>query len=372
MISFLSTSTEIAFRYVAKPILFALPPDFIHEPALSVGKISSKIPGIPQLFETIYAYSNPFLEQKLHGIYFPNPIGLAAGYDYKAALTQISFSLGFGWQTVGSITALPYDGNQPPMFGRLPQSQSLWVNKGFKNPGIDAIVEQTKGQIYKIPVGLSIGATNRQYNSLEELITEYQIAFEKSKALRNITYYELNISCPNLSVTVDWTDPKLLQKLLKMADAQNLKLPVFIKMPVDISDEKLIELLKVIRQHQITGIIIGNLTKKRQNPAVWQVEARKLPAHGGLSGKPTQKLSDHLIKLAYQTAGNELMIIGCGGIFSAKDAYRKIRNGASVLQLITGMIYGGPQVIGQINRDLVKLLKRDGFTHLSEAIGVDA
>lgn len=372
MIRPLSNLTAWGYRTLVKPLLFLIPPDHIHDRSLYTGDFLSRIPFIKTLFRTIYAYQDPLLSQTIAGVQFSNPVGLAAGYDYDGYLTQILADLGFGFQTVGTVTYGTYPGNTPPMYGRLKESRSLWVNKGFKSMGVKKIVEKLTPLTFAVPVGVSIGATNRPYENLETVLIEYQRALLAAKKLKNISYLEINISCPNLVSHYSLYEPKSLNKLLNVVDSLQLKKPLFIKMPIDISVEQLHNLLDIIRRHQITGIIIGNLTKKRDNPRVFQVEAQQLPEFGGLSGKPTQHLSDQLIKAAYRYAGKDLIIIGCGGIFSAADAYQKIKYGASLVQFITGMIYVGPQLPGQLNQDLAEMVARDGFSHLSEAIGLEA
>lgn len=362
MIAPLVDLSGLTYQNLIKPVLFAIHPDHLHERSLAMGELLAQTRLVPALFNTIYNTHTPRLQQKIAGIVFPRPIGLAAGYDYQAALTQITHSIGFGWQTVGSITYGAYGGNQPPMYGRLVHTKSLWVNKGFKNAGAAAIAAKMQSQHFPIPVGVSIGATNKIYTHLKDSIAEYERAFVVFKPLANLSYFELNISCPNLHSTVSYNDPAALDSLLQMVDNLALAKPVLIKMPIDITDQEMESLLRVIVKHDITGVIIGNLTKKRHHNQVWMSEASRLPAHGGLSGKATQASSDRLIAVAHRYAGDRLIIVGCGGIFNAADAYRKLRLGASLLQMITGLMFQGPQVVAQINRDLLQLMDRDGFS----------
>lgn len=372
MIPLLSDLSDWGYKTIVKKVLFAIPPDHLHENFLHAGKLLSEIPVVPSFFRHTYAYFDPRLEQEVAGVRFPQPLGLAAGYDYLGITSDITTSLGIGWHTIGTITAGAYPGNKPPMYGRLPRSQSLWVNKGFKSPGAQHMKTVLQSLQPSIPVGASIGATNKHYDTLPEMVDEYVQAFTTLENPDTISYYEVNISCPNLQTHISLYDAKNLKVLLSAVQKLKIKKPIFVKMPVDISDGDFCSLLDVIQETKMTGIIVGNLTKKRQNPRVWQVEAQKLPDHGGLSGKPTQHLSDHLIQLAYQYAGDSLIIVGCGGIFTAEDAYRKIRLGATLLQFVTGMIFQGPPVIGRIHAGMVELLERDGFLHLSEVVGIDA
>lgn len=364
---------EGAYKYVLKPILFTLNPEKVHEGMTTVGEIIGKF-GITRLItKSIFYYENPKLEQTVAGIKFTNPIGLAAGFDYEAKLTQTLPAIGFGFGSIGTITNMPYGGNPKPMLGRLPKSKSLMVNKGFKNKGITKVAKKLKNYTFQIPIGISIGRTNTtklktQKQSVDDIIKAFTTS-EKS-SLKN-SYYELNISCPNLFGNITFYPPKNLDTLLSSTDKLKLSKPLFIKMPIEKSDSEVKEMLKVITQHKVEGVIFGNLQKNRLDPSLYPDEVAKYSV-GYFSGKPTYKRSNELIKLSYKLYGKKLIIIGCGGVFSATDAYTKIKLGATLVQMITGMIYEGPQVIGDINRGLVKLLKKDGYKQISDAIGVEA
>lgn len=372
MIRFLSSLTGMTYNTVGKPLLFQIDPQIVHESALKLGRWSGRQTWLKFLTRSLFAYKHPSLEQNLLGMSLVTPIGLAAGYDYELALPEFSGSLGLGWQSVGSITLGAYSGNQPPMYGRLPKSKSLWINKGFKNPGVHEAKKRLEQQNFSVPVGMSIGATNRAYESTAELIQEYVQAFQIAQTIPNLSYFELNISCPNLHTKIDWSEPKLLERLLSAVDTCAIKQPIFIKMPIDVSESTLKKMLQVIRKHKIAGIILGNLTKKRTNSRIWRSELVNIPDHGGFSGLPTQAQGEKLIRCAYREVGGELIIIGCGGIFSGQDAYRKLRAGASALQMITGLIFQGPQIVGQIHSELAELLVKDGYTHISQVVGLDA
>lgn len=278
-------------------------------------------------------------------------------------------SIGFGFNTVGTITNLPYGGNPKPMLGRLPKSKSLMVNKGFKNKGARETADKLANLNFKIPLGISIGKTNTlnlnsQKDAIEDILSAFNV-FQDSN-IKN-AYYELNISCPNLFGNITFYPPKNLDELLLEIDKLKLKKPVFIKMPINESDEQTIKMLDVILRHKIAGVIFGNLQKDRSNPAILKEEIKWKV--GNFSGLPTQKRSDELIALAFKHCKNKLIIIGCGGVFSTQDAYRKIKLGANLIQLITGLVYEGPLLVAKINNELPKLLKQDGFKNITEAVG---
>jgi dihydroorotate dehydrogenase subfamily 2 len=313
------------------------------------------------------------LSQEISGIEFPNPVGLAAGFDYKALLTQFVSCLGFGFESIGTITYFPYAGNPKPRLGRLVKSKSLMVNKGFKNPGIVAVCQRLKGKRIDVPLGLSIGKTNSQKHlTQEEAVLEIVKTFKLAeKSQIAVSYYELNISCPNLYGNISFYPPTNLEQLLNAVSKLKLKKPIFIKMPVENSDAEIISMLNVVINYPIAGVIFGNLQKDKKDLAFNREEVRKFKV-GSFSGKPAQKRSNELVSLSYKKFGKQLIIIGCGGVFNAKDAYEKIKLGASLVQLITGLVFEGPFLAAQINSDLVNLLKKDGYNNISEAIGAEA
>ena len=256
------------------------------------------------------------------------------------------------------------------MLGRLPRSRSLMVNKGFKNMGAQATISKLENLDFQIPIGISVGKTNSleidtQAKSVNDLIQTFTL-FEQSSVKHS--YYELNISCPNLKGSITFYPPENLEELLIEVDKLHLTKPVFVKMPIEKSDIETLAMLAVIAKHSPQGVIFGNLQKDRTDPAFDQTELQKFTV-GNFSGKPTYKRSNELIALAYKNYKVRFLIIGCGGIFSAEDAYTKIKLGASLVQLITGLIYEGPQLIAQINLGLADMLKKDGFTHISQATG---
>jgi dihydroorotate dehydrogenase len=361
-----------SYRYGIRPLLFRFSSESVHEVLTNTGEAFGKSPIIRTSLSKLLTVNEHSLEQTFFHIPFSNPIGLSAGFDYKAQLTQLTPSLGFGFETIGTITNNPYAGNPKPQLGRLVKSRSLLVNKGFKNEGMQAVLTKLSGKQFGIPVGVSIGRTNsRVLMTQQQSIQDICQAFQKAEQSQvPFSYYELNISCPNLFGDVTFYPPKNLHELLHEITKLKLSKPLFLKMPIEKSNEEVKKMLEVSVQFPVQGVIFGNLQKNRNDPALLPEEVRKYPI-GNFSGKPTQKRSDELIEYAYKHYGKRLLIIGCGGVFSAEDAYRKIRLGASLVQLITGLIFEGPQLISEINCGLIRLLRKDGFLHISETIGID-
>jgi dihydroorotate dehydrogenase subfamily 2 len=363
---------RLVYEYVFRKIFFLIDSETIHLRLTDFGEMLGKIRPIAATIKYFVRFNDPVLEQTLFKIKFQNPVGLAAGFDYRAQLTQILPSIGFGFGTIGTITNSPSEGNPKPRLGRLINSKSLMVNKGFRNPGIKSVLQKLKKLSFEFPVGISIGKTNTeklttQRQSIEDIIKAFK---ETEKSNVNFSYYELNISCPNLFGNISFYEPQKLEELLTGIKKLKLSRPVFIKMPIDKTDKETLDMLKVIVNYPIQGVIFGNLQKDRLDPSFDKQEILKYKV-GNFSGKPTEKRSNELIKLTYENYGKKFLIIGCGGIFNAKDAYTKIKLGASLIQLITGLIYEGPLLPAEINSDLSDLIKKDGFKNISEAIGID-
>ncbi len=361
------------YRLAVRPLLFLADSEKVHGQLTAVGEYLGKTKFLKSILRRLWRTEDPALRETLHGITFASPVGLAAGFDYEARLVGILPALGFGFETIGTITNKPYEGNSSPRLGRLVKSRSLLVNKGFKNLGIYQTLRKLAPDQFEIPVGLSIGKTNALMPMTQEEAVFDVVSVFKSAESSHVpfNYYELNISCPNLYGDVEFYTLGHLNGLLARVTELKLSKPLFIKMPIEKSDKETMDMLDAIISYPVQGVIIGNLQKNRLDPSLDQNEVRQY-AKGYFSGKPTEKRSNELIRLAYKNYGDKLTIIGCGGVFSPEDAYAKIKLGASLIQLITGLIYVGPQLPAQINLGLAKLLQRDGFSHISQAIGIDA
>lgn len=368
---FLINLIEFIYIYIVKSLLFLFDPELVHDRFIKFGKYLSKIKFARWILESLFCSTkNQILEQNIKNIVFSSPIGLAAGFDKNADLINIIPCLGFGHGEFGSVTKYAYEGNPKPRLKRFPQIKSIWVNYGLKNIGVDKIIKRFENIKYKNFVyGISIAKTNSpdtcdENNAIKDYIYSYKLANENP----NIQYITINISCPNTFGGEPFTTHEKLDKLLFKVSTIFKKKLIFIKMPISISDLEFEQLLDVIIKYQIDGVIIGNLQKDKsflQSITSDQVVISK----GGLSGKPTFDRSNELISLTYKKYGDRLIIIGCGGVFSAEDAYEKVKRGASLIQMITGMIYNSPSIIAKINLKLKKLIQNDGYTSITEAIG---
>ena len=308
------------------------------------------------------------LEQTIRGVHFQNPLGLAAGFDKDAYLTSVMGAVGFGFEEIGSVTGEACEGNPKPRLWRMQKSEGLVVHYGLKSQGSQKVSERLRMKTFSIPVGISIARTNSQDTieteaGIQDYLKVYQ-AFSDSG-----DYYTINISCPNVFGGQPFTDAPRLARLLDAIDALPKKKPIFIKLSPDLSEKEIDGILIVASTHKIDGFVCTNLTKERKGNEC--ILDKNIPNEGGMSGKVVSEKSDRLIRYIYRKSRGVYDIIGCGGVFSADDAYRKIKLGASLIELITGMVYEGPQVISEINRGLVRLLVKDGYRHISEAVGVE-
>lgn len=363
----------LIYRRMVKPVLFSFDPELVHDTMVRVGVVLGKNEYTQKLTEKLFFVGDKRLKQKISDIGFPNPVGLSAGFDYNANLTDILPKVGFGFESIGTITNIPYEGNPAPRLGRLPKSRSLLVNKGFKSDGVDKIIGRLSDKKFAFPVGISIGRSNSPtLTTLDASIEDIVTSFKKiQKAKLGHAYWELNISCPNLihgAKSITFYPSSNLEKLLLKIDKLKLTKPLFVKMPISESNSDFEKMLKVIVRHKVAGVIIGNLQKDRKNFALDKFEVKNA-GMGNFSGKPCYARSNELISLTYKKYGTKLVIIGVGGVFTAHDAYEKIRRGASLVMLITGMIFEGPQVIGKINKDLAGLIAADGYDNVSSSVG---
>jgi len=373
---FLWKMCRLIYLYIAKPILFRISPDNVHNAMIKFTIVVGKVSLLRMFVGLIFVKRrNERLAQTLHGIKFNVPVGLSAGFDKNGEITPAIAALGFGFETVGSVTAKQCDGNPRPWFYRLPKTQATVVNAGLGNDGSKAILKRLSGYspnvLKRLPVVLSIAKTNsRDTVDTKTGIADYITTAKRAKGFKSIQMIELNISCPNAHGGEPFTTPSRLELLLSAVDEVELTQPVYVKMPVDLPWATFRDLLDVANVHHVAGVTIANLIKDRSLVKLKDNLPDKIK--GNLSGKPTWQPSNDLIRQTYLYCGDKLTIIGVGGIFSADDAYTKIKLGASLVELITGMLFVGPQLAAEISDGLSLLLKRDGYTNISQAIGVEA
>lgn len=339
------------YKRLLRPILFSMDPDKVHKVFVKLGETLGNYAAGRFLIRMLYG--NPVKEGviEVDGIVYRSPVGLAAGFDYNGRLTTILPSLSFGSVEVGSVTARPCGGNEPPRLRRMVRSKSLVVYKGLKNEGVEAIIERlkSKSRIPGFVIGVSVAKTNDELSAgLEEGIADYCYSLKRLVEENIGDFYTINISCPNVHGGEDFAESSRLQSLFEGIDKIAYEKPLYVKMPINLPESEYLKLLEVLDRFRVNGLVIGNLNKNYEEAPL----PEELPGRyrGGLSGSLCRERSTNLIRLSREKWGDRFTIIGCGGVLSAKDAEEKFAAGADLIQLITGMIFEGPHLIQDINK----------------------
>lgn len=339
------------YRTLVRPWLFQADPEAAHECVL---KFAGSLGGhriARDAMETLYLIEDRRLRQSVFGLKFPNPVGLGAGYDKNGVGLNFWPLLGFGFVEIGSVTARPQPGNQAPRLFRQAKQRALINRMGFNNEGADAIAARIPPPPHRIPVGVNIGK-NRDVD-LAEAAGNYLATLEKFRG--HADFFVINVSSPNTPGLRKLQDKEMLDGLLLRIRE---KVPVLLKIAPDLTFEQIDEVLILAQKHGIAGIVATNTTVDHPTPA-----------QGGLSGAPLRARATKCVRHIWSQTHGELPVIGVGGIFTAADAYEKIRAGANLVEVWTGLVYEGPAIVGRINRGLLRLLARDGFGNIGEAVG---
>jgi len=351
-----------------RPVLFRQDPEVVHDRFVKLGVMFGRFSVTRGILSFFFNYKNKMLESRVAGIKFQNPIGLAAGFDKDARLTSVLPSIGFGYEEIGSITGTECPGNPKPRLWRLPKDKGLMINYGLKSKGSRIIAKELHGRKFKFPVGVSIARANNSdiIMDIKKGIADYIKGINNLKEIGD--YITINISCPNTPENQAFSTCENFKLLMEALDNEEIDKPLFIKMKPDLSEPEIDRFIEICDQYKfVTGFIVTNLTKDRER---LKTEPEKLALmKGSASGAVLQEKSNSMIKYMYSRTRGRYVLIGVGGIFNASDAYTMIKNGASLLQLVTGMIYKGPTCISDINKGLVRLLKKDGYKNISEAVG---
>ncbi len=347
----------------ARKIFFLFNAELTHNVFIWVGKVLGDYWVTKKATSLFFNYQNEkILGQEISGMKFRNPVGLAAGFDKDAKMISVMEDVGFGFSEVGSVSAWPCEGNEGKRMGRFVKEESLWINFGLNNEGAVKIASGLEGRKYKIPFGVGIARTNCKESADEDAaVRDYCFSAEKFRSIGD--YLTINISCPNSYGGQPFTNARRFEKLIREIRRLKIKKPVFVKMSPDLSKRETDKIIAISEKYKIDGFICTNLAKDKRYES------------GGISGKLLEKKSDDMLKYVYLKIARKkrkFILIGCGGIFSAKDAYKKIKLGANLVQLITGMIFQGPGLIGEINYGLAELLKNDGYRNIGEAVGKGA
>jgi len=351
------------YKSAIRPFLFKLSADYAHEVTIEAACYANKQKWITGPIKKLYKKSDPRLHQKIWGLHFNNPVGLAAGFDKNGIAINLMEAFGFGFLEVGSITANACTGNPKPRSFRLPNDQSLINRLGLNNDGAKTVVKRLKKCKKEIPVGVNIAKTHNPDISGDLALADYSFSFNLVKDIAD--YITLNISCPNTAEGKTFEDPELLDQLLSYLevgkDASDP--PVLIKFSVDVDKEKLEKLLEVAENYAVSGYVATNTSSQRDNLVTRERKLEKI-GKGGLSGKSIGKKSTDVVEQIYKYTKGEKTIIGVGGIFNAKDAIEKIKAGADLIQVYTGLVYEGPGIVKSINAGIIDYLGENNLEHI--------
>ena len=341
------------FYSFLKSLLFLFDPEIAHRITINYLKFARFKK--PKLYEV--------LQSEVFGLNFQNPIGIAAGFDKNGEVAHNLINLGFGFSEVGTVTPKPQPGNPRPRVFRLKDDRAIINRLGFNSVGF----REVKTKLEKIGdniIGVNIGANKNSKDFSEDYIKG--IKFFSTLA----SYITINISSPN---TPGLRNLEVLENLDVLLDKINnleredllIKIPILLKISPDLEADNLKYLCEKVLSSKIDGLIISNTTISRDSISTDTLEK------GGLSGKPIFDISTKQLRMAYKYTNGKIPLIGVGGVDSAEKAYEKIKNGASLIQLYTGLVYNGPNLIKDINEDLSSLIERDGYSNISEAVGAE-
>jgi len=342
---------------VLRPFLFKLDPETTHDLAIK----SLKFNYLPRkMFEV---EDEQILNIELLGKNFPNPIGLAAGFDKSGEVYNSLLKFGFGFIEIGTVTPLKQFGNPKPRIFRLEDDGALINRLGFNNDGIEIIKNRIKSEKKKGVVGINIGPNKNTKDQKNDFCIGLKNFFDIAD------YITVNISSPNTEGLRDFHDQEKLEDLLlalnKIKNENKINIPLLLKISPDIKDNHISEIADTAIKNDISGIILTNTTNSNKDKLISDFKKEE----GGLSGEPLQQISTNMIKKFYKQLNGKIPIIGVGGVNSGKSAYEKIIAGASLLQLYTGLVYKGPSIVKNIKKELIQILKVEGLNNIKDAIG---
>ena len=336
------------YKLIIKPLLFFFDPEWVHHTVFKSIKIAHKIPGVSYLLRATFSIQDKGLERTLFGLTFPNPVGLAAGFDKDAKLFQELSDFGFGFIEIGTLPPKPQDGNPKKRMFRLPEDEGLIHRLGFNNQGVEAAVKRLKKN-QGVLIGGNIGKNKITPN--EEAVNDYIYCFEA--LFDHVDYFVVNVSSPNTPNLRALQDKAPLTHLLStlkgLNDQKDKPKPILLKIAPDLSDDQLLDIIEIVTKVKIDGVIATNTTLSREG-----LQSKNKEEKGGLSGRPLTKRSTEVIRFLVEKSNNAFPIIGVGGVHKPQDAIEKLEAGASLIQLYTGFVYEGPAVVKRINKALIQ------------------
>ncbi len=356
-----------------RPLLFRLAPERAHTATMRAAGVGQRV--ARGALEKQFGWESERLATRLWGLDFPNPVGLAAGFDKNGRHVPFWETLGFGFVEIGSVTAQPSRGNPRPRLFRLPDDEALVNRMGLNNEGAVRVARRLRLLRHARPLGVNIAKTHSADVMGEKALEDFRASFARLAPLAD--YVALNISCPNTAEGKTFEEPEALEALLQTIAAERGKLtappPVLLKLAPPLStrfvlDSLVDETVALARQYGVDGFIAANTAPDRDGLATDAARIAEV-GRGGLSGAPLEARSTRLVEYLYGRTDGRVPIVGLGGVRSAETAYRKIRAGASLVQLYTGLVYGGPGLVRSIKTGLVALLDRDGLDTIADAVG---
>ncbi|MCC6723703.1 MAG: quinone-dependent dihydroorotate dehydrogenase [Saprospiraceae bacterium] len=344
------------YKLILKPILFLFQPEKAHHITLFLLKTALAIPVVGWLMRRNFTVKDQRLERKVFGLTFPNPVGLAAGFDKDGKHYEAMSALGFGFIEIGTVTPVGQPGNPQPRLFRLPADEALINRMGFNNEGVDALMERLKGRKSgSLIIGGNIGKNKVTPN--EQAGRDYAICFEA--LFPYVDYFVVNVSSPNTPNLRDLQEKGPLTELLTALQHLNKQKPnpkpMLLKIAPDLTDGQLDDILEIAAATQLDGVIATNTTISRDGLKTDSAALEAIGA-GGLSGKPVKKRSTEVIEYLHKKSQGKLTIIGVGGIATAADALEKLKAGAALVQVYSGLVYEGPAMVKRINKAILATL----------------
>jgi len=343
------------YKSFIRPLFFLFDPEKIHHFTFLFIKIASKIPGISAIFRGLYQINDKKLERTLFGLTFKNPVGLAAGFDKNAVLYNELANFGFGFIEIGTVTPKAQEGNPKKRIFRLKSDNGIINRMGFNNKGLSEAIQQLKKNKGKVLIGGNIGKNTA---TMPDCYTKDYVACF-SELHPYVDYFVLNVSCPNVSSHAKLSDKDYLFELISEVQKVNKTFtkqkPILLKIAPDLNELQLDEIIDLVAETKIDGVIASNTSVNRKGLIVSEEKLTKI-GNGGLSGKPIKDRSTAVIKYLASKSNKAFPIIGVGGIHSAKDALEKLDAGADLIQIYTGFIYEGPGLIKKINNAILRQL----------------
>ncbi len=341
------------YKLLIRPLLFCFDPEKVHHFTFSFIKFISRLPLVPALIRGLYQVNDKALERNLFGLTFKNPVGLAAGFDKNAVLYNELANFGFGFVEIGTVTPKGQVGNPKKRLFRLKADKGIINRMGFNNKGLEAAIEQLKKNKGKVIIGGNIGKNTA--TSPEGYTKDYLECFNQLHPY--VDYFVLNVSCPNVGSHAKLTDKDYLVELIREVQKANTTFekqkPIVLKIAPDLNNIQLDEIIELVAETKIDGVIASNTSVSREN-LITSKERLETIGNGGLSGQPVKDKSTAVIKYLAEKSNKAFPIIGVGGIHSADDALEKLNAGADLVQIYTGFIYEGPQLIKSINKAILK------------------